>query len=184
MRTFDMQVYRHIRDHAGYVVGESAKGAIVVARLVRQAETMGLKVRWEHEDDDWIDCVGDCAPKKTWLKRFENGTHEVLRAWVENAEGDSLASLGHIVVGPDSKDYIRSTEYELLAEAVVNAEHEAERRALEEKERRLGECAPELLGALRMMLAIHPTQSGHPEFSDEEAVRAAANAIAKAEERE
>lgn len=103
------------------IVGENAKGSLEQARLVMLAREIGLEVKFEHEEGFWLDYVGDIESPEVWDKRFRNGSHEVLFAYVEGENGDILASLGGIVISCDEngRDYLHAIELELLAEAAA-----------------------------------------------------------------
>jgi hypothetical protein len=114
------KTYQECRENQScYIVGENASGALKQARLVEVAREIGLEVKFEHEDGYWLDYVGDVEPMKRWEKRFQDGTHEVLFAYVKCDGDEILASLGGIVIRCDQsgQDYLHAIELELLAEA-------------------------------------------------------------------
>lgn len=116
-----VNVYRECRTfQTCYVVGENALRSLRQARNVNLAREIGLKVEFEQEQDLWIDYVGDVESNKTWQRRFEAGTHEVLFGFVKDDSGNVLASLGGIVVScdQDGRDYLHAIELELLDEAM------------------------------------------------------------------
>lgn len=48
------RAYRFFREHAGYVVGENAKGALHLAKAERAASDAGVVFLWEQDNDaDW-----------------------------------------------------------------------------------------------------------------------------------
>ncbi len=106
-------------EHAGF---RTPPGRLACAKEMAESELAGLALDleciWEHEQEDWIDFVGDCEPTKTWLRRFEQGTHEVFYAYVENHNGDHLAGLGGIVLERGETNYKRVVQAELFAEAI------------------------------------------------------------------
>lgn len=117
-----LSIYRECRkNQTCYVVGENAMGCLKQARAVKTAREIGLEVKFEHEQGYWMDYVGDIDSPKTWGKRFESGSHEVLFGYVEDSCGNVLASLGGIVISCDSngREYLHAIELELLHEAVV-----------------------------------------------------------------
>jgi hypothetical protein len=113
------QVYEFIRHHAGYVVGENAKGALRTAKLVEIAQNAELTVKWEFEQEYWNEFRDDGTTPKRWAQLIENGTIEVFHAYVEGPCGDILASLGGITLHVDDENGRRLYEYQLLAEAAA-----------------------------------------------------------------
>ena len=116
-----LKTYKECRTHQDwYVVGENALQSLKLARDVALAREIGLEVKFEHEQDCWINYIGDIDSPETWTKRFENGSYEVLFAYVEDDCGEILASLGGIVVScdEDGRAYLHAIELELLSEAI------------------------------------------------------------------
>lgn len=111
------KAFRFFLDHAGYVVGQRALGALELARAERALKRSSLRVRWESDPDAWYhvrDCEG-LDPK---------ADHEVEIASIvlpcsEHSSGckhdNTLDSLGGII-DADSK-YRRLIE----AEPALNA---------------------------------------------------------------
>lgn len=123
-----LATYRECRENQTcYIVGQNALGCLKQARRVILARTVGLEVRFEPEQGYWMDYVGDIGSAKTWERRFESGTHEVLFAYVESS-GEVLSSLGGIVVScdADGREYLKAIELELLDEAVMHLLKETE----------------------------------------------------------
>ena len=78
-----VEAFRFFHEHAGYVVGLRAVGALSLARAELRAKKLGLTVTWEDEDHAWdADCPA--PPIHVWAR--------------VNAEGSRfpLASLGGI----------------------------------------------------------------------------------------
>lgn len=109
------KIYQFMRKNGGYVVGENAIGALRIARAAAMAEDIGLEVKWESEPGDWMDFAGD--PEEEYRRKFENGEWRCCVAYVQDDAGNTLASLGGIVLTNHSNDYEQCVEYELLAEA-------------------------------------------------------------------
>jgi hypothetical protein len=109
----------------GYIVGESAKGALYLARVKKKSEALDLVIRWEAECDTWLDFIGDTLPETTWERRFDSGHWEVQSVVVEDRDGEVLASLGGIILKTTAESFERdreSYELEVLAEAVEHFE--------------------------------------------------------------
>ena len=81
---------------------------------------LNLEVKFEHEQDYWMDYIGDVDDPKDWQDKFERGLAEVLFAYVEGDGGEILASLGGIVVtcDADGRAYLEQIEEDLLNEAI------------------------------------------------------------------
>jgi hypothetical protein len=47
----NLRAFRFFAEHAGYVVGERAKGALALARAERDASEAGVEFVWEYDDD-------------------------------------------------------------------------------------------------------------------------------------
>lgn len=99
--------YRFFREHAGYIVGQSAKGAWNLARAELEATSRGWYCEWEH-DPDGIDTLGDIPPEEV---------EEILVAVLYDEDGEVLSSLGG-VVDPD-RSYARVVEAELALEVLL-----------------------------------------------------------------
>lgn len=115
-----IQTYKECRaNQTCYIVGENALRSLKQAKQVILARELGLEVKFEHEQNFWLDYIGDLDTAKTWSRRFEAGTHEVLQAYV-SVDGECVASLGGIVVScdADGRKYLHAIELELLDEAI------------------------------------------------------------------
>lgn len=113
--------YRFIKEHCGYIVGESAIGALRTAKAAQAAEAMGFTVSWDYDDCFRIGNQGDFISDEAFQRGLNSGRYEVLVARVEDYQGHTLASLGGIIVDwrdrDSAEDYKESIELELLAEA-------------------------------------------------------------------
>lgn len=105
-----LRAYRFFFEHAGYVVGHRAEGALQLARAEAFADDNGWVASWE-----WDDC-----PDLSWMSEAERAEpHEVLCCLLRDADGNVLASLCGIV-DPDNA-YRRVVVAELSLEAMTNA---------------------------------------------------------------
>lgn len=93
--------YRFFFEHAGYVVGRRAEGALALARAELKAERIGLGSEW-HEDEMAEAFNGE---------EYQEYPAERCGATIN---GETLASLGGIIE-PD-RNYRRVVEAELAAE--------------------------------------------------------------------
>ena len=109
----DRKAFRFFRDHAGYVVGERAKGALALAKAEAEAERRGIRFVWE-----W-----DAGADASWMTEDEQKEeHEAFWARAEAPCGECgrpevLASLGGIF-DPD-QNYVRVVNAELAMEAIA-----------------------------------------------------------------
>jgi hypothetical protein len=124
------QAARFFHEHAGYVVGESMRGALAHARAERDARAAGVTFEWS-EDPTGYDVLGDleCCKEAerhaTWARahfdnglarRIESGHRHEVEDCLAMFRGEVLASLGGIV-DADS-DYRRVIQAELALEAM------------------------------------------------------------------
>jgi hypothetical protein len=116
------RIYKHVRDHGGYIVGERAMGALRIAKLAALALECGLEVQWEYEQEDWMTFAGD--PEAEYKRKFESGEWECFVAYVKGDDGTILASLGGIILSMSDADSQLNYEYELLAEAIQTLKSE------------------------------------------------------------
>lgn len=79
--------------------------ALILARAEARAEALGLRVVWEEEQEAWD---GDCPPPNV---------HAC--AYVEDASGRALASLGSIGLDSWRDPYTRVIEAELFDESLA-----------------------------------------------------------------
>ena len=112
-----IEIYKHIKEHDGYVVGKLALGAWRTAKLAYQAEEIGFHVTWKMEEEDWMNFAGD--PAEEYREKFQSGEWKCCYAYVKDESGNVLASLGGIILGRDSDPYRECVDYELLAEALT-----------------------------------------------------------------
>lgn len=99
-----LSAYRFFREWAGGIVGESAKGAIALARAERTAAEIGLTCDWEHECDPWD---GE-SPAPEYL----------LCGIVRDRDGIVRASLGMVGVNSTCDPYLRVCVAEMYHEAI------------------------------------------------------------------
>jgi hypothetical protein len=113
-----IEIYKLIRQHGGYVVGESAKNAWAMSEHVPLALDIGLTVTWEYEQDDWMEFAGD--PIEEYRRNFHSGKWRCYYAYVKDDSGYILASLGGIILDSTNQvqGYRQVVEFELLAEAI------------------------------------------------------------------
>lgn len=108
--------YRFFRQHAGYVVGENAKGAFALAKAEQWAEDNEMDYTWEY--DTWAD-LGDheywCAQERAGQEH----DHEVEICRAEYND-EVVASLSGIIDA--DRNYRRVVEAELALEAMQEAE--------------------------------------------------------------
>lgn len=114
--SYDRNAYRFFRQHAGYIVGESAKGALALARAEKHAGDEGLQHVWVEDPD----------PDLSWMDEHERAQeHEVLGCilyrpcsehGVDCKHAEPLASLWGIVDA--DREYRRVIEAELSLEAL------------------------------------------------------------------
>lgn len=124
--------YRFFLDeHAGYVVGRAAEGALDLARAEAWAEEMEdagrLSIRWEYDDEPYDQ---DIYTQEEAARKFDTGAWTGPYGCVLRLEGDVAASLWGIVFGPEELNdpYARVVAAELAAEARSDfAREEAER---------------------------------------------------------
>lgn len=111
------KAFQFFRDHAGYC---TPPGKLECAKRLAEAEAfateLGLGVKWEYEQESWMIFAGD--PKSEYRRKFKSGEWEVFYAYVEGDGGEILASLGGIILGPNSKNDRRVYEAELFQEAI------------------------------------------------------------------
>jgi len=111
-----VDAYRFFREHAGYVVGESARCALALARAEASARDAGLRFEWEDEEESYQDVYGEPLPDDV------DGPFFV--ACYFPGEKHPRASLGCVtlaVARPWSRDpYTRVVEAELASEALDN----------------------------------------------------------------
>jgi hypothetical protein len=109
----DPKAYLFFKEHAGYCVGERAKGALRLAKAEAYAAQMGYEVSWE-----WDDC-GDLGDHEIWCSNAKQGKcrgHEIEYAVLKDASGEVRASLGSII--EPSNDCRRVIEADLFLEAM------------------------------------------------------------------
>lgn len=116
--------YTFFREHAGYVVGQSAVCALALARAEKRAEEIGLVCMWRDEIEPWD---GDCEPPKYCLWGC---------VWHQLVPGDRrpLASLGMVGVNSIRDPYLRVCSAELFAEALERLDADNDREATREAE--------------------------------------------------
>jgi len=101
--------YRFFKEHAGYILGESARCALSLARAERAGESAGLTVQWDDDSEEYQ--LGDCedAPPPYVLVAFVLDPRNGRRC---------LASLGGIGLNSLRDPYRRVVAAELLSEAL------------------------------------------------------------------
>lgn len=154
------RAYLFFKKHAGYVVGESAKGALKLAKVERRAKAAGLEVEWVSDDDfslrddnheEWCKDgrVAEAVRKGQPVDRDRACNVHVIRGCehyaegciVKDVDGTELASLWGIVDA--SNEYRRVVEAELYVEALAEYDR---RGALAADDARLRGEARELYG--------------------------------------
>jgi hypothetical protein len=116
-----LEKYRFARENCGCIVGENAKSALNIAREVDQAESLGLEVSWDFDQHFSIGDQGDYISDEEFRTGLNSGRFAVLCGFVEDYSGQTLVSLGGVIVDYRSdswRDYLKSFEYELLSEAL------------------------------------------------------------------
>lgn len=98
--------YHFFKEHAGYMVGRRAEGAVNLARAEYMVQQLNWEYEWEEDPDGWS-TLGDIDPKDV---------EEVLGCVLKDGSGDVVASLGGII-DPD-RNYRRVVEAELALEAL------------------------------------------------------------------
>ena len=104
--------FRFFRKHAGYIVGENAKGALQLARAEALATQLNWACTWEGDDDpdySFVDMWGE-----KYRKEFNSRSHECFVAILRDENRKVVASLGGII-DPDNA-YMRVIEAELASE--------------------------------------------------------------------
>src|ERR1019366_185822 len=115
-----VEAFRFFHENAGGVVGESAVGAIALARAEARAESIGLTVDWEDEDHAWdADCPA--PPIHVWGRVHAPGDKR-----------DTIASLGSVGLLSWRDSYVRVVEAELYQEALATLDERAETLACEQ----------------------------------------------------
>jgi hypothetical protein len=104
--------FRFFCDHAGYIVGERALGALRLAQAEQHAQANGWEVEWANDLDGCVGC--DCKSESCPCSTGE--CHEVYVAVLRDEAGHVLASLGSICQ-PD-RAYMRVVGAELALEAL------------------------------------------------------------------
>ena len=114
------RAFKFFRENAGGIVGQSAVGAIALARAEVRAESMGLSVIWEDEDHAWdADCPA--PPIHVWGRVHSPGDKR-----------DTIASLGSVGLLSWSDPYVRVVEAELYVEALATLDERAEALACQQ----------------------------------------------------
>jgi hypothetical protein len=104
--------FRFFCDHALYIVGERALGALRLAQAEQHAQANGWDVEWANDLEGCIGC--DCESEACACSTGES--HEVYVAVLRDEAGRVLASLGSICQ-PD-RAYMRVVGAELALEAL------------------------------------------------------------------
>jgi hypothetical protein len=123
--------FQFFQQHAGGIVGQSALGAIALARAEVRAQDLDLEVTWEDERGEWD---GDCPPPAVHACAFIVDPHAKRY----------LACLGGIGLNSIHDPYVRVVEAELFLEAIETI---ASEQAAEMSERARVEYGPELARA-------------------------------------
>lgn len=132
------EAFRFFHEHAGYVVGRRAVGALALARAELRAREVGLTVTWGDETMPWDgDCeappVHACAtvlhPDHADADTESTRIRFPFSARADGSRGripEVLAALGSIGLASWNDPYMRVVEAELCAEALdeLDAEHE------------------------------------------------------------
>ena len=112
--------YRYHRANGG-----TASGSLYCARLgvlLDEATDAGVvEVKWEYEQESYEDVFGfeSDDERKQWYRDIENGTITGPYWVAMSVEGETLASLGMVTLGPrdiDGDYYARLVTIELAAE--------------------------------------------------------------------
>ncbi len=134
-----VEAFRFFHEHAGYVVGRRAVGALALARAEQRAKELGLSVTWDDEDLPWD---GDCEPPRIHARatvlhpdHADADTSDVTIRFpfYDRRDGSRgrtpavLAALGSIGLDSWRDSYVRVVEAELFAEALdaLDAERDA-----------------------------------------------------------
>jgi len=88
--------FRFFYANAGYIVGKRAVGAIALARAERWASQLGYEYRWNFEQENYNDFLGDHAYWCADERASRQHEHEVFYCVLET-HGRILASLGGII---------------------------------------------------------------------------------------
>jgi hypothetical protein len=102
--------YRFFREHAGYVVGESARCALALAKAEQAGESAGLAVEWEDDREEYQLGDNETEPPPYVLCAFVRDPR--------NPRGYYLASLGGIGLNSLRDPYRRVVAAEVMSEAL------------------------------------------------------------------
>lgn len=120
MSRVDRDAYDFMRQHAGWIVGENAKGALDLARaeqLLHEAQNLEVAwVHWEWDDEPYEH--GILTNDEVQAKFDSNEWTGPFGCIIESSQHDFYASLWGIVVGPRGTNdpYCRVVEAELALE--------------------------------------------------------------------
>jgi hypothetical protein len=104
--------YEFFREHAGYVVGQNAKGALALAKAEE----------WARENDVTFDWTDDPEPDLSWCECADGSVrheHEVLNCLATGPDDFSASLCG---ITDADRDYCRVVEAELASELRHNVE--------------------------------------------------------------
>ncbi|HTQ47491.1 MAG TPA: hypothetical protein VMI75_32265 [Polyangiaceae bacterium] len=126
-----VEAFRFFHEHAGYVVGRRAVGALALARAELRAKEQGLTVTWDDEELPWD---GDCPAPKVHVRAIvlhpdhadaDTSDVAIRFPYFDRRDGSVgrtpavLASLGGIGLDSMHDPYVRVVEAELFAEALA-----------------------------------------------------------------
>jgi len=115
MKQKTIELYKFMKKNSGYIVGESSKGALAMAKRLEISLTLDFTIKWDWEQDYSIGDLGDYQTEAQFRYRIDNGLMEVLCLAVECE--DFSEHLGIITVNPhsnDTEDYKRMMELDLI----------------------------------------------------------------------
>jgi hypothetical protein len=110
--------WQFFREHAGYVVGQRAIGALELARAEIAGERSDMRIVWQDDadaDTSWLEQEGFERELQEW-RRGDMSCESAL----VYLDGDVLASLGGIFGADDA--YRRVVNAELVSEALATLE--------------------------------------------------------------
>jgi hypothetical protein len=109
--------FEFFRQNAGW---STPPGKLACAKALAEAEhfakELGLEVKWEYEQEDWMVFAGD--PEAEYRRNFKSGKWECFHAYVKGDGGEILSSLGGIILEAGDASYKRVIEAELYMEAI------------------------------------------------------------------